>query len=265
MRRFIWVGVVCLLCALVSKAEADVAVFGFFANRSEREVLDSVSHHCGASVVPIRIEDGNISEAVKKFGGMVDSVRGRNANAGYSIVGVGVLGSAAATICASEFAPQSLVLVSGAGIDGKDLLYRFSGSFSFIVDMPYAMADSLRGEILAGLEGRRPLFMVPEEFRQLSAYRPAPYLQKIKCPVYSAFGTSDCVVEWYSNAVGVEANLRGSEGNVVRVYPGLGYCLREGAEPINIPMPGDKKAGAVGPVSADAIADIVGWLEGRRP
>lgn len=261
-----------LLFSVMCQAQvADATVFAFSSNRFEQAVADSIrshydmkTHEGALNVVPIIVNNGKINDAVQKFEHYIDSVGARSSNFSYDIIGIGTLGSAAATISASGTDPQKLILISGVGIDGVDLLYRMFSVTTYLLDMPYATARSLREEFREEINNQKPLSKVPEMLRELAAYQPSQYLQKIKCPVYAVFGTSDSVVEWYANCVGMESALPNSEHNSIRVHSDVGYCLKESKDNPGLPMIGDMNPKAEVKINTLAVDGIVDWMIGKK-
>ena len=233
---------------------ADVTVFSFSSSQYEKSAADTIVNQIHGKVVDISVTDGKINEAVAAF----DSIK---KDGDYAIIGTGSLGSAAATICASESSPEFLVLISGVGVDGTDFVKRFSMASTFFIEpkMSAKVRRTVQTEIARGECGET----FPPEFKELLAYRPNQFLRRINCPTLCVFGTADAIGDWYANGLGMEEGLPVSEKNIIRVYPRTGYCLRESETDDNIPFIGDKKQDT-SKLNTQAIADIVLWVSNQK-
>lgn len=241
-------------CVFAVCTFADVTVFSFSSNQYEKSVADTIVNQIQGKVVDISVRGGGINEAVAEF----NSIK---KDEGYAIIGTGTLGSVAATICASESCPEFLVLISGVGVDGYEVVKRFFTASTFFIE-PEASAmvrKAVLTEIARGECGKT----FPQEFYELLAYRPHQFLREINCPTFCAFGTSDVISDWYANGMGMEESLPVSEKNLIRVYPRTGYCLKESETDDNIPFIGDKKQESI-KLNTQAIADILRWISNQN-
>ena len=269
MRRFIFILLSSLILIPCCYANKGLYIFTFSTNSIEKSIGDSIYHLYikksetkSLNIIPITISEGKISTSISDFKNKLDSLEYNKLKSDYIIIGIGAIGSAAATISASKTNPEALILISGVGIDGKDLIFRFLASSTYIVDLPNADTHTIRAQIRDELNGSGQKSIIPEEWSELSGYIPANFFMNILCPVYAAYGLSDSIVEWYDNCRGVESllpQLQYNE-NVFRVFPNTGYCLRVSQTNCNVPMIGDITPQKIDLINIEALVDIVNWL-----
>ncbi|MBD5239537.1 MAG: hypothetical protein HDS64_07185 [Bacteroidales bacterium] len=257
----------CLLLSIVSmEAGAKSVTFAFYLGSAEESVVDSIktSYAChnsgeGLDIVPVIVKEGKLQAAVAEFSDYLTSHSSSSLQ--YNMIGVGIMGSAVATMCAAESSPESLVLISGLGISGRDALRRILTAGSYMANMQMGDSQNFRKQVDGTLCGTCDSIMLPSGFAELKYFVPTQYLERVKCPVLCVYGTNDSLVEWYENAKAAESALSASNhGSKVLAYMNTGYCLLSSSQS-NIPHTGD-----INPilknttVNATAISNIVDWI-----
>lgn len=259
----------CLLLFSISmKVGAKSTTFAFYSGSAEGSVVDSIKtcyacHNSGDSldVVLVIVKEGKLQAAVTEFCDYMSTHSSYISQ--YDMIGVGITGSAVATMCAAESSPESLVLISGLGISGKDALRRMLTAGSYMANMQSIDAQNFRKQVDGSLCGSSDSTMFPSEFAELKDYVPAQYLEKVKCPVLCVYGTNDSLVEWYENAKATESALSASNhSSKVLAYMNTGYCLLSSPQS-NIPQIGDINPSLRNQINATAINDIVDWITSK--
>lgn len=262
--------IICLFISLTrsySRAEGAFTFFAFYETDAESEVIDSIQAHYSPEGMPdnlevrlIEVQDGRFHEAAASFEHHIDSLHCISSDLKYAIIGSGISGSAAAILSASGTNPTMLLLISAPCIAGKDILTRLFCAQTYLLNTP-----EIRQQINADIRNQSNPSLTSGEFKEMLVYEPSEYLQAIKCPVYAVFGTDDVLIEWYSNCTGLEEALPQTRENVIRAYPGTGYCLKEnGSIQYNIPMIGDRKPDEGSTLNSEAIDDLVGWIKAQQ-
>ncbi len=259
MKRILSIFITCVfaLCAFADN-RVPLTVFSFSTNQYEKSVVDTLVEGSRFNIIPIQVSNGGINKSVTTYKNALDSIqKSISLYVEYAILAAGTVGSAAATICASESSPKFLVLISAVGVDGADMVKRFYTSSTFFIEPELSsfMRKRIQSEIACGKVGD----IINEDFKELLAYRPSQFLRMINCPTFCAFGTADAVVDWYTNSIGMDEGLPESGQHLIRVYTRTGYCLRESDTDINIPFFGDKRQ-QPSKLNPQAIADITSWI-----
>ena len=259
----------CLLLFSISfEMGAKSTTFAFYSGSAEESVVDSIKtcYACQNSgdcldIVPIIVKEGKLQAAVSEF---CDYLSAHSSSISqYDMIGVGITGSAVATMCAAKSSPESLVLISGLGISGKDALRRMLTAGSYIANKQSNEAQDFRKQVDDVLCGTGELMLLPSEFVELKDFVPAQYLEKVKCPVLCVFGTNDSLVEWYENAKAAESALSASNhSSRVLAYMNTGYCLLSSPQS-NIPQIGEINPNIKNQINATAISDIVDWISSK--
>lgn len=256
----------CLLLSFVSmEAGAKSTTFAFYSGSAEESVVDSIktSYSChnsgeGLDIVPLIVKEGKLQAAVAEFSDYLTSHSSSISQ--YNMIGVGIMGSAVATMCAAESSPESLVLISGLGISGKDALRRMLTAGSYMANMQMDDAQDFRKQVEGSLCGTGDSVMLPSEFAELKDFVPMQHLERVKCPVLCVYGTNDSLVEWYENAKAAESALSASNySSKVLAYMNTGYCLVSSSWS-NIPQIGDINPNLKNKINATAISYIVDWI-----
>lgn len=209
---------------------------------------------------------GKIEQGVEQFKTRLSSLPANIKDNGYFILGLGLDGSAAATISASQTAPEGLILLSGAGIDGSKVVTRIMTGLSYIHDFPAEVRVMMRKEV-EKYTSSEPFDTIepimPEEMRELVKFQPKKYLNKLTCPVFAAYGTADPLVDWYENSTGLDEALPFSESNKIKTFFYTGYGLVNSELNTNIPQFGDFKP-TERSFNTSAIAEIADWMKTIR-
>lgn len=243
-----------------------------FAPTDKTGITDSIAigyykaYNENIDTINIIFPIGKIQQGVEQFKARLSSIAAQSKEGGYFILGLALDGSAAATICASESSPEGLILVSGACVDGSQIMTRMMTGLSYIYDFP--SPRKIRAQMRKEVEmytSSEPFDTIepimPEEFRELVKFQPKKYLSKITCPVFAAFGGSDAWVDWYENSSSLDTILPLSDSAVIKTYFKTGYCLLNTEENSNLPWFGDMNPNAPRSFNSSAIADIVEWLK----
>ena len=255
----------CLLLSIVlMEAGAKSITFAFYSGGAEESVVDSIkaSYAChnsgeGLDIVPLIVKEGKLQAAVAEFSDYLSTHFSSISQ--YNMIGVGIMGSAVATMCAAESSPESLVLISGLGISGKDALRRMLTAGSYMANMRMDDAQDFRKQVEGSLCGTGDSIMLPG-FAELKDFVSTQYLERVKCPVLCVYGTNDSLVEWYENAKAAESALSASNhSSKVLAYMNTGYCLVSSSQS-NIPQIGDINPNLKIKINATAISYIVDWI-----
>lgn len=261
---------VSLIC-LTSLAQGKKVLYTF--NTNNFEVIDSIAagynsnNESAAEIINIPVKDGQIEASVNRFKASVDSLSKIYPDFNYAIAGVSVDGGIAATVSAAASNPRCIVLISAPGIGVDKIVTRLFSSALYLY-IPYdedmlTFRKMLMNEIaLSTSDSIANLSIIPIELARLVKYQPDWYLQQLKCPVFTAFGASDRLLEWYENCHNMVSVLPQTADNKVRVFAGTDHALLSTETLHNLPFIGDPspKMMEPKPVNMSAASEIIDWL-----